>query len=132
MARNPFLQSMRSDRLDRIDRIGSIGSYRLQKWSPGQILSCLDLNFVQIGPKMVDFCHFWFKSDQKWQKMEGFGIFRGQKIRIIFAKIFVIFSRFRKCHFSELSENFEKMTYYSKFGNSKIFVPTRKPNRKFG
>ena len=30
----------------------------MQKWIPGQILSCLDLNFVQIGPKMVDFCHF--------------------------------------------------------------------------
>jgi len=30
-----------------------------------------------------------------------------------------------------LSENFEKMMYYSNFGNSKIFVPTRKPTRKF-
>ena len=53
----PFLENCTTPfRIDRIDLIGSIGS--MQKWIPGQILSCLDQNFVQIGPKMVDFCHF--------------------------------------------------------------------------
>ena len=44
------IESIRSDRSDRVDPIESIRSNRLQKWIPGQILSCLDLNFVQIGP----------------------------------------------------------------------------------
>ncbi len=63
-----------SDRLNRIDSIVSTRSYQLdrinsiwsrrsdQMWLSGQILSCLDLNWVQIGPKMAkmdDFCHFW-------------------------------------------------------------------------
>ena len=38
-----FVQKAISDRVDRID----------QKWLSGQILSCLDLNLVQIGPKMA-------------------------------------------------------------------------------
>jgi hypothetical protein len=29
-----------------------------QKWLPGQILSCLDLNCVKIGPKMTVFVRF--------------------------------------------------------------------------
>ena len=55
-------RSDRSYRVDPIDPIESIRSNRLQKWIPGQILSCLDLNFVQIGPKMVDFCR---RSDRR-------------------------------------------------------------------
>jgi len=81
---------------------------------------------------MAKIGHFWFKLDQKWQKLEGFGIFRGQKIRIIFAKIFIIFLRFWKIENSELSENHEKMTLKSKFGNLGKLVPTRKPTGKFG
>ena len=46
------------DQLDWINLIGStqlnqIESNRLQKWICRQILSCLDLNWVQIGPKMA-------------------------------------------------------------------------------
>jgi len=42
------------------------------------------------------------------------------------------FRNFRKFGNSELSENFEKMVSYLNFGNYEIFVPTRKPTRKFG
>jgi len=78
---------------------------------------------------MAKVVHFWFKSDQKGTKLEGFGIFRGQKNQIIFAKFFVIFSRFGKIENSELSENRKKMMLKSKFGN---LVPTRKPTQNFG
>jgi hypothetical protein len=66
------------------------------------------------------------------QKLEGFGIFQGQKIQIIFTKIFVIFLRFRKIENSKLSKNHEKMTLKSKFGNLGKLVQTRKLTQKFG
>ncbi len=40
--------------------------------------------------------------------------------------------KFRNLGISELSENYEKMTFNSKFENHKKLVPTRKPTRKFG
>jgi len=49
----------------------------------------------------------------------------------IFAKIFVIFSRFRKIEISELSKNIEKITLNSNFGNFKKLVQTEKPTQKF-
>jgi len=56
---------------DRVDprsgrsAIGSIRSSRFDwKWLPGQILSCLDLNWVQIGPKMAIFGPD--RSNRKW------------------------------------------------------------------
>jgi len=46
----------RFDRVDLIESIRSIRSSRFDwKWLPGRILSCLDLNWVQIGPKMAIF-----------------------------------------------------------------------------
>jgi hypothetical protein len=58
--RSDRLDSIGSTRLDRIDstrsdRLDSIGSNWLQIWLPGWILRCLDLNWVQIGPKMAIF-----------------------------------------------------------------------------
>jgi len=51
-----------------VNLIKSIQSSQInKKWLPGQILRSLDLNWVQIGPKMANFWLFWFKSDQKWQ-----------------------------------------------------------------
>ncbi len=44
-------------------------------------------------------------------------------MRIIFAKIFVIFSRFRKIENPELSVNHKKITLKSKFGNLGKLVP---------
>ena len=62
------------DQVDRVDprsgrsgrsAIGSIRSSRFDwKWLPGQILSCLDLNWVQIGPKMAIFGPD--RSNRKW------------------------------------------------------------------
>jgi len=37
---------------------------------------------------------------------------------------------FRKCHFSDLSENFEKMASNLNFGNLKKLVPTQKLTQK--
>jgi hypothetical protein len=59
-----------STRLDWIDSIGSTRSNRLQKWLPGQILSCLDLNWVQIGPKMVILLNLTWK----WPILVRFGL----------------------------------------------------------
>ncbi len=42
------------------------------------------------------------------------------------------FRRFRKFGNSKLSENYEKMTFNSKFENREKLVPTRKLTRKFG
>jgi hypothetical protein len=47
------------------------------------------------------------------------------------AKMFVIFSRFRKIEISKLSKNIEKITLNSNFGNCEKLVPTRKLTRKF-
>ncbi len=42
--------------LSQSDQVESIRSSRFDwKWFPGEILSCLDLNWVQIGPKMAIF-----------------------------------------------------------------------------
>jgi len=50
------IESIQSSRSDRVDPIESIQSSRFHwKWLPGQILSCLDLNLVQIGSKMAIF-----------------------------------------------------------------------------
>jgi len=46
-----LIASIRSRRFDHVDWIKLIW---LQKWLPGQILSSLDLNWVQIRPKMAD------------------------------------------------------------------------------
>ena len=40
--------------------------------------------------------------------------------------------KFRKLGISELSENYEKIPFNSKFENHEKLVPTRKPTRKFG
>jgi len=69
------------------------------------------------------------KNGKKW-KVLAFS--EAKKIGIIFAKIFVIFSRFRKLSFSELSKIYKKMTLNSNFGNREKLVPTRKPTQKFG
>jgi len=46
-----YLDLSRSDRVDPIESIRS--SQFDWKWISGQILSCLDLNLVQIGAKMA-------------------------------------------------------------------------------
>ncbi len=60
MARKPFLIE-----LTRLNQVGLIEPSRfesiwLQKWLSGQFLSCLNLNWVQIGPKMAT--NFWTYS----------------------------------------------------------------------
>jgi hypothetical protein len=57
--------------------------------------------------------------------------FSEAKNLIIFAKFFVIFSRFWKIENSEISKNIEKITLNSNFGNCEKLVPTRKPTQKF-
>ena len=79
-----WVESMRSNWRDRINviesmrsnQIDSIESNQLQKWLPGQILSCLDLNWVQIGPKIAIF-------------VTGNGNYNS-----LFSKIFKIFNYF--------------------------------------
>ncbi len=83
------------------------------------------LNFI-LATKLILIIAHKTQSDQKWQKLEGFGIFWGQKIWIIFAKFFAIFLRFRKIKNSELSKNHVKMMLKSKFGNLGKLVLTRK------
>ncbi len=53
------IKSIKSNQSNQIDQIKSINSNQLQKWLPGQIFSCLDLNWLQIGPKMAKIGRFW-------------------------------------------------------------------------
>ncbi len=69
--------SVRSDQPDRSD----------QKWLSGQILSCLDLNWAQIGPKMAILSCL----DLNWVIfVSGNGNYNS-----LFSKIFEIFDYFR-------------------------------------
>jgi len=91
-----------------------------------------DVKFEVLGQKNPVFRS---KSSEKFGKKFGKSSVISEKVRkfrkLVFPNVRK-FRKFRKFGNSELSENFEKMTYYSNFGNSKIFVPTRKPTRKFG
>jgi len=40
--------------------------------------------------------------------------------------------KFRILFYSEISDNYKKMTLNSKFGNCEKLVPTQKPTQKFG
>jgi len=61
---------------------------------------------------------FWVKKFGKVRK-QGFPNIRNLQ-------------KFWKLFYSELSENYEKMTLNSNFENHEKLVPTRKPTRKFG
>ncbi len=108
------MQSIRSDRLERIDPIDSIGS--MQKWIPGQILSCLDLNFVQIGPKMVDFCHFCKIVPPFFDPKTGFFDSKTQTLHTFF-EIFEIYIHFRIISelFSELFSELKLPNFFPNF-----------------
>jgi len=56
---------------------------------------------------MIIFCHFWSKSDQKFDYL------------IIFGKIYLIFLRLKKIENSEFSKHYEKMMLKSNFENCK-------------
>jgi len=60
----------------------------------------------------------------------------GQKVLKKFGKVrkqgFPNIRKFRKLFYSELSENYEKVTLNSNFGNREKLVPTQKPTQKFG
>jgi len=98
--------------LHRSDRVDPIES--MQKWIPGQILSCLDLNFVQIGPKMVD-CKI---VPPLFDPKTGFFDSKTQTLHT-FIEIFKnyvhfrIISELRKPNISETREN-------EKFGNFRL------------
>ncbi len=68
---------------------------------------------------------FCVKKFGKIQKKFG-------KLRKKFGKSLEKVRKFRKLGISELSENYEKMMFNSKFENHKKLVPTWKPTRKFG
>ncbi len=106
-----------SDRLDRIDSIGSTQSYWLdwidsirsnwlQKWLPGQILGCLDLNWVQIGPKMAFFGPIWTQ-------------FRSKQLKIQPGSHF----------WSDRLDQIKLTTKMASWSNFKLFRPKLSPNR---
>ncbi len=151
MARKPFsiestrlnrvesVRSSPSNRVNRIESIGSsqsdwgdrielIGSSRFDwEWLPGRILSCLDLNWVQIGPKMAKMAIFgpifdridsigsirltW--SDQIFWKYRVFlkipCIHENHEFRDYFRTCFAKFPRIRKYQiYTGLNSNMEK------------------------
>ena len=66
----------------------------------------------------------WKNSEKVWKVWK-----KDQKM---FGKSSEKVWKFRKLGISELSENYEKMTFNSKFENHEKLVPTQKPTRKFG
>jgi len=103
------------------DLIELIRSSRLnKKWLPsklflknGQFLPFM----VQIRPKMAKIGMFWHFPRPKYSNN--------------FAKIFVIFSKFRKIENSEFSKHYKKMTLKLNFKNCEKLVPSRIPTQKF-
>jgi len=87
-----------------------------------------------VGQKTEKNPVFWSKSSEKVQKNSE-NLENLEKVRkfqkLVFPNVRK-FWKFRKFGNSELSENYEKMTFNSKFENREKLVPTRKPTRKFG
>ncbi len=75
---------------------------------------------------------------KNYVKFEFFGqktLFQGQKslekVWKFWKQVFPNVRKFRKFGNSELSENYKKMMFNSKFKNREKLVPTQKPTRKF-
>jgi hypothetical protein len=66
----------------------------------------------------------WKNSEKVWKKDQKMFGKSSENVRK--------FRKFRKSGISELSENYEKMTFNSKFENHEKLVPTRKFGKKFG
>ncbi len=81
-----------------------------------------DVKFEVLGQKTLFFGQKVRKSSEK----------SSEKVRKFRKLVFPNVRKFRKFGNSELSENYEKMTFNSNFGNYEIFVPTWKPTQKFG
>ncbi len=86
------------------------------------------MKFEVFGQKTLFFGHKVRKSSEKVQKKFGKSL---EISETDFSECSEI-RKFRKFGNSELSENFEKMTFNSKFENREKLVPTQKPTRKFG
>jgi len=92
-----------------------------------------DVKFEVLGQKNPV---FWSQSTEKFGKKFGKESSviseKVQKFRKLVFPTVQKFWKFWKFGNSELSENYKKMMFNSNFRNYEIFVPTRKPTRKFG
>jgi len=85
-----------------------------------------DVKFEVLGQKTLFFGQkVWKSSEKSSEKVRKFR----KKFGNFGNWFFRMFGNFEN---SKLSENYKKMTFNSNFGNYEIFVPTRKPTRKFG
>ncbi len=72
------------------------------------------------------------KSLEKFRKSLESLEKRSENVRKKLGKSSEKVQKFWKLGITELSENYEKMTFNSKFENHEKLVPTQKPTRKFG